>query len=438
MKNVIKSLTFGVVLAATTSIFGQATPETCTPIYDKYIANRKGPELDKFKTAIATAKEYLEKCKDLPENDAVNNYVTKDLPKLEAKVADIEFDENVIKPFNASVPAKNWDVAFSTGKQIIAKNPDFIDVMLVLASIGFDTSSANPPVDKFNADAINMAKMALQKMNEGKPSENYGAFVYTYKTKDCPDGKTNATGWMNYTIGNIMYYRMNQKKDALPYLYKALQVGCETKTAPGFADPIYRAIGAWYIDEFRRLEGDKNKAYDELQLVKVDAPEFPAAEKKYLDLVALQKGYMERVMDAYARASKIAAGGKGTADYKNSLTNRAKEFYGFRYNKDMTGYDAWFAGISAKPFPDPTSAVTPVVEATPATGTATPGTAMTVTNDAPNTASSTDTRPRTATAGTTATKTATTPTTTAASTAKTTTTTKAPAKKPAPKKKGTR
>lgn len=434
MKNAFKFLIFGMMLVSSMAITSIAqTPEECTPIYDKLIANRKGPELEKFKIALAAGKEYLEKCSglDAPE---VKDYVTKQVPKLEVVVRDTE----LYNQFNASVPAQKWDDAFASGRQLIGFYPDSLDIMLVLASIGFDNATAAPPVDKFNGDAINFAKMALQKMNEGKVSDNFGAFVYTYKTPACPDGKTNATGWMNYTIGKIMFDRMNQKKDSLPYLYKATQVGCETKDKIA---EVYRTIGAWYIDEFKRLENDKNTKYAELQtLEKITPPDpkFPEVEKQYNDIVALQKGYMERVMDAYARAYKIAnANPKSDVKYKDALLNNAKKFYGFRYNNDMTGYDAWYSKAIVTAFPDPTSAVTPVVEATPAT-TGTP-TAMTVSSETPaNTAASTDTRPRTAPTTTTAatTKPVTTPATTAATT--TTTAKKAPAKKPAPKKKGTR
>lgn len=413
---------------STTSIFAQATPELCTPIYDKYIANRKGPELDKFKVAVATAKEYLEKCKDLPENEAVNTYVTKDIPKLEVKISDLEYDLNVFKPFDASVKAKDWAKSFSLGKQIIAKSPDDVDVPLILASIGFDNAIAVPPVDTFNAETINMAKLALQKMEQGKGSGTgkFGAYAYTYQTKDCADGKTNATGWMNYTIGYIMFNRMSQKKDGLPFLYKATQFGCETKNDWG----IYRAIGSWYVEETAAMEKTRQEK------IKANADQENEETKA---MYALQKGYTERAIDAYSRAYKIALAapmGKGKKD-SEGYYNRLKSLYTFRFDgTNPTGLDQFIADQVAKPFPNPTTPVTPIVEAPPATGTN--STMTTMTNDAPATA--TDTRPRTApTTGakpTTSAKPTTAPTTAAATT--TAPAKKAPAKKPAPKKKGTR
>ena len=414
------------------------TPEECQAIYDKFLANRKGPELEKYKTALASGKEYLEKCKDGQED--IKEYINKQLPKIETTVRDME----LYGRFNDAVPNKKWDDAFDSGRQLIGLYPDnSLDIMLILASIGFDNANANPAVDKYNGDAINYAKMALQKMEAGKTSETFGAFAYTYKTKDCADGKLNATGWMNWTIGNIMYYRQKQTKDALPYIYKASQVGCETIKN----SEVYRTIGAWYIDEFKKLEDQKNAKYDEMTKAfqtaedakKNNAPNAADLEKaandlkkQYDDIAALQKGYMERVMDAYARAYKVVSP-KADQKYKDSLLNNAKRFYGFRYNNDMSGYDAWYSKAVATSFVDPSTPVVPVVETAPST-TATPS-AMNVSSDSNTNTTTNDTRPRTAPTTTGATTKPAATTTTANSN---TTTKPAPAKKPAPKKKGTR
>ena len=44
-------LTFGV-----TSIFGQDLSKECESIYGEYVANRKGPEIEKFEKAIRFGK----------------------------------------------------------------------------------------------------------------------------------------------------------------------------------------------------------------------------------------------------------------------------------------------------------------------------------------------------------------------------------------------
>lgn len=427
MKTVLKFLTLGLILAAfgvisATSTFAQATLDECNALYnDKFLPNRKGPEIEKFQIAVSAGTEYLDKCKTLEGQEEVKAYIEKQLPNVKSKLEEALWNRDVIDPFNASVPAKNWDVAFDKGKRILGKNPDFIDVMLVLASVGFDNAAANN--DKYNADTISMAKLVMQKLDEGKPSVtgDYGAFAYRYKTTKCTDGKVNATGWMNYTIGYITFYRQKNPKDAAPYLYKATQVGCETKNM----GDIYRMIGSYYIDEFKKLD-DQRIAMIE----KSKTPEKPNGEDtpETKAMLALERGYMERIIDAYYRASKLATDAKN----KDAWLARAKDFYGFRFDK-KDGFDTWVADINTKPFPDPTSAVTPVVvedtKATTTTG------AANVSNDT-TAAPTNDTRPRTAaTTATTAKPNATSSTT---NTATTPATSKAPAKKPAPKKKGTR
>jgi hypothetical protein len=354
MRSVLKFLTPVLIFAAfgaisVTSTFSQSPFEECQTIYQKFLDNRKGPEIFKYETAVAAGKEFLEKCKTLEGQDDVKAYVEKQLPNVQKNLDVAIWNRDVIKPFNDSFAAKNWDVTFAKGKQIVAKQPDFIDVMLVLASVGFDQAAANN--DKYNADTLNMAKQAIQKINEGKPSVtgDYGAgfpggVSYIYKTQNCPDGKVNATGWMNYTIGYINFYRHKNSKEAVPYLYKALQVGCET---PKMGD-IYRMIGAWYVDEFKKIDDERVK--------KIEANGGKDNEET-IAILALERGYMERIVDAYARASKLAR----TPATKDAWLKLAQNFYKFRFNDDMSNFDKWVSESTAKPFTDPTTPVTPVV-----------------------------------------------------------------------------
>lgn len=321
---------------------GQAEKEA---IYKKFTDNFNGKTVEQRKIAIEAGKEYLQKYE--ADNDEVVAYIKRVLPKVEKSIeGDVSAES---KAFNEAVPAKNWDAAFTNGKAILSKAPDNIDVMLVLASIGFDNSVANPPVDKYNTDAINFAKMAIQKIEEGKPSgtQKYGAFAYEYKTDKFPDGKSNALGWMNYTIGSIMFNRLNQKKEALPYLYKATQANSATKN---FAE-IYRLIGSYYLNEYNNIVTDRN--------AKIQANGGKETEETRAAL-GMQYAYADRAIDAYAIAHKIAnANPAEKAEYKTALLNTAKQAYKARFGKDE-GADAYIATQSSKSLVDPGSAVTPV------------------------------------------------------------------------------
>lgn len=404
MKTILKFLMPALLMFAFVSAsapFVSAQNDEQTALYEKFTANYRGPEIEKIKTAIAAGDEYVKKFGSDANNKEITDFINGALPKLKTFVQNRE----QLTTFDTSFRAKNWNEVFSSGKQIVAVNPDQLDVMLVLASIGFDQAAANPAVDTYNADTIAMAKMALQKINEGKasPSGNFGAFEYQYKNTLYSDGKNNAIGWMNYTIGYIMFNRMNQKKDALPYLFKAAQANSATK---GFPE-VYRLIATWYRDEFNRIVEDRK--------AKIDANNGQETDETKASL-ALQYAYAERAIDAYYRAYKVADP-KNTA-FRNALLNTAKEFYKVRFNKDE-GFDAFVAGSTAKPLADPTVAVTPVTLTTAQTSS---GTTSSISSGNADTTGTSARQFAGATVAPAAAK----------------TTAKAPAKKTVTKKKGTR
>lgn len=385
MRNIFKFLMMGLMMiafaaGAATTTFAQDPAAEQQAVYQKFLDNRKGPGVDKFKIAIAAGEEYLQKYGADEANKEIVAYINKLLPQLKKAVGGLE-DSN---RFNTSVPAKNWDDAFASGKELLAQSPDNIDVMLVLASIGFDNATATPPVDKYNADAVNYAKAAIQKINENKPSGtgNYGAFDYVYKNNKYADGKNNALGWMNYTIGKIMFDRMNQKKEALPYLYKATQTPGFIKDSPD----VYVLIGSYYRDEYNRIVADR--------AAKIKAngdKETPETR----DALGMQYAYADRAINAYALAYKTAnANPEVKEPYKKGLMDTSKLFYKARFEKD-DGSDAYIATESAKPLIDPTTEVAPVaVEKLETPITETPATTGTPTAS-PTTSPSTTATPTT-------------------------------------------
>jgi hypothetical protein len=205
---------------------------------------------------------------------------------------------------------------------------------------------------------------------------------------------------------------MNQQKDALSYLYKSSQIGTEKKNDT----TIYTNIGKYYFDEAVRLDTeyrDKRKANNNQ-----DNDETRA-------LLALARGTADRASDAFGRAYRIAAADPKLATLKTNVAKTLTDLYKFRFNladAKQADIDKYVADLVAKPMPDPASAVTPVVEATP---TPTTTTTSTTTTSTPT--------PTTTTTPTPAATTTTTPTPKTTPTTKTTTTVKKPVKK-----KGTR
>lgn len=448
MKTIFRFLALGILMAVfsavtVTSSFAQGDEAADKKkLYDTYIANYDKPEIDKKKIAIDAAKQYVEKYGANAADKEQVDYFKTAIPDLEkgvveqqkleaAKIAGAN-QQKLFTRFDAANKSKNTADLFASGKEILAQKPDFLDVNIVLASAGFDQAIANPPVDTYNNDVINYSKAAIQQIEAGKPSvtKEYGAINYVYKDKD------NALGWMNYNIGYIMYYRQNNKKEALPFLYKATQQNSATKSFPD----IYRAIGAWYLDEAIKIDKDRK--------AKIVA----AGDKdtdETLAMLSMQKGYADRAIDAYARAYKIAKDDKNSKkEFTDNLYSRLKELYVFRYDGKTEGIDQFVAAVQSKPLPDPSTAITPVKDET----TTPPATTSTTTPPA-TTSTTTPAEPATskpATATPTPTKPATTPTkpTSVTTTPKaetsedvnatTTKTNKTKAKKTTPKKKGTR
>lgn len=417
MNTVFKVLALGMMLMAFAVAPAFAQQEECEALYKKFTDNYKGT-LAQRKMAVEGAEQYIAKCAALEGSADIIKYLNeKGLPPLRKK---IEFEDSVAS-FDAAVKdAKNvnTEAAFSSGKRLLAQDPNLVDVMIVLASVGFDQATAATPVNTYNADAINFAKQSIQKIEGGATSKQFGAWGFTYKTKE------NALAWMNYTIGYITYFNQKNKKEALPYLYRATKYETGGKDNPKNNAIVYQAIGDYYKDEYNRLDDERVKLATEAK------DKTPEEAKPILDkakeVLLLQKGYADRMIDAYARARAFSTADKA---YQDSLYNNLKVLYAFRHdNKPTTPLDAYISSVTGKPMPDPTSAVTPVVDTTTTTTATTPTTSSLTSTPT----STTTNNARTSTTDTTVSKQATTTTT------KAKTTTKTPAKTPAPKKKGTR
>ncbi|MEZ5424890.1 MAG: hypothetical protein R2747_01375 [Pyrinomonadaceae bacterium] len=363
MKFFYKTLLLGVFLTALAVVSPTFAQDVCADIeanqalYKVYTDNYKGPiteeTLPAREKAVAAAKEYVEKYANCADFEAQVNYLKTAGPSLAAKIEagkiEIAKQKRYIR-FNQA--AKNGQTAelFEAGKDILKYEPDFLDVIIVLASVGLD-EAADKKNNTYNNEALSYAKSAISKIEGGAESKEYGLFGYIYKTKE------NTLGWMNYTIGYIMYYPQNNKDAALPYFYKATQFNSETKDRYF----IYDLIGDFYAAKASKL-GEEIIALIEAN----EGKETDETKQKF----ALQKGYAERAADAYARAYSLSKTAKPApkADYVSGLKQRLEAFYKFRFITDpetpQTEIDSqltsYVASVSSKPFPSPTSEVQPV------------------------------------------------------------------------------
>lgn len=383
----------GFTAAGGTSIFAQDTPATPTPDPCEATAAVRAPIEEKIRTNYATKDLKLRK----EVNDAGDGYLTTYvndpcesvkgfvtylngyLPGSKKWVKDTEtavIRKVLLDRLNPAVKGSNWDETYASGKELIALEPDSpnaLNAILVLGSIGLDETLKTPRVTKYNDDTLKYARMAIDKLNSGKTSGNFGVGGFNYlvlkpgtKDGDPVASKENALGWMNYTIGAVTYYGLNNKKDALPYLYKATQINSQTKTKP----QVYGILGDYYFDEVVRLgEEIKTKTIAANAANLKETPELNA-------LIALQKGYTERAIDAYARAQNAVPVADAATDpkkkaYRDGIGKRIEDLYKVRFD-NTDGVAVFVKTQLSKPLPDPSVTPTPIVEVEPAP--VTPGT----------------------------------------------------------------
>lgn len=285
------------------------------------------------------------------------DYLNKQLPGIEKRYKDAvakQEEEALVKRFNAALAAKTWDEVYAAGKELLQKNPEqYRPVELVLGSIGYDESYKGN--NKYNDETIRFAKVALSDLEGGKTFSTFSLPGFVFKSKE------DAIGWMNLTIGYIMHVAQKNKTGAAPYLYKATQAASDTAK-----NPIpFELIGSYYFDEL-------NKIVDQIQIKAKDQKDTdpPDVAQKKVDelkaLVAMSNGTAERAMDAFSRAYTLAK----DATYKAKMKKNVEDAYFVRLGKKEP-VDAWIATAVTKPFPNPTTPITPITDPDPVTTTTT-------------------------------------------------------------------
>jgi tetratricopeptide (TPR) repeat protein len=360
MKTIFRFFGTGALTAALVALtavagFGQDAPTGCADIdghnalYTKFTGVYNTKVLADKKAALAVGKEYLEKfggCEAFKDQvDFVKPHVSR-LEKEIDRAAKFERYDNAVK-------AQNPDEIIPAGKDILAFQPDDINIVVPMAlSATYKSSKENNY--KYANDALQYSALALDKIKGGwaftkkdakdKTTPVVGVFDFTYT-------KENVIGELTFAKAYLTYYAKNDKKTALPLYYELSQSG------PFKSDPrIYGTIGDYYVeqgtpigDEIVKLIADQKAATDDAIKIDLDA--------KIKAKIAMFNGYAERALDAYTRAHNAAKAGP----YKDNLYKVMQGLYKRRFEKE-TGLDTFISSTLAKPFPDPTSPVMPVAD----------------------------------------------------------------------------
>jgi hypothetical protein len=363
-RSTIATLIFAAILAlGAVAAFAQdpcTDADGQTKLGDEFRAAYPAKDIPGRQKAIDLGKQFQEKYGSCPSAKELSDYLKTALPKMETNLANMKGaieKTALITKFDSGLKAKNWDDVYSAGQELLTKYPDeFRAAELVLGSIGLDENIDNK-VTKWNQNTLRYARMSLADLESGKTFKTYGVGKFTYKNQ------ADAVGWMNYTIGYILSLDKATKKEGAEYLYKASQAASDTKSNP----VVYQTIGVYYYPDVKALLDEVNA------MIATQSPkDTPEVAQQKVDAIKAKIGILngtaERAIDAYSRAYALAPNTPAGKAYRDGLYKTISDLYKVRFPKGE-GLDAWVKAVPAKPMPDPTTAITPVIDPEPATTT---------------------------------------------------------------------
>jgi len=264
---------------------------------------------------------------------------------------------------------QKYPEAYALGKQILADEPENLNVLVHLGASGYLVAPLKNPT--LTTEAVGHARKALQLLEGGQNLEKWEPLA----------NRDVALAYLNYTIGSLTLEQ--DPAAALKNLIKAAQFETPLKKSPY----TYAYIaGAYETGAYAK----QSEAYKTNFSGKDETPESKLALANINQIV-------DRMIDAYARAVALATDPKfaqAKASWQESLTT----WYKYRNADKTDGMNELVAGILAKPLPPEPTPLTVLPASTPA---ATPAANNATGNGAGTTA---------APAGTTTTKPASTPT----------------------------
>lgn len=314
--------------------------------------------------AINAGKEFLEKFGACEATEEFTKWLKSQLPTWETKYAKFTkdaADAARFKRFDDGIVGEKYEESYAAGREILAADPDNLNIIVPLGTIGlFQSYNKNY---KYNDDTLRYAKIALDKLKAGaastKTNGKYGAFGFEYTKED-------AISELTYAIAYINYWAKNDKKGALPFYYQVTQLPGKNNDEPR----AFQTIGGYYVEEAAKLGEEIAKMIEKQKALPTDEEKL-AMDAQIKEKVGLFNGYTERAIDAFSRAHKVAPTATAAdKTYKEGIFKTIQDLYKRRFDKEV-GLNEYIAAVVAKPFPDPTSAVTPVNDPDPVTTTTT-------------------------------------------------------------------
>jgi hypothetical protein len=237
---------------------------------------------------------------------------------------------------------KKYAEAYALGKEILATEPDNLNVLVDLGANGYLVAQLKNP--SLNADALEYAKKALQQLESGKTLEDWQPLA----------SKDVAVAYLNYTIGTLSLEK--DPAGAVKNLLKAAQFETPLKKSPY----TYAYIaGAYETGPYAKQQEEYQKLYSG----KDETPESKLALANINQIV-------DRMVDGYARAVALAGTDAQFTQAKTGWQESLSQWYKFRHNSTTDGMNELVASVLSKPLPpEPTpltSLPTPAPASTPA------------------------------------------------------------------------
>jgi hypothetical protein len=334
MKTVLRSLAFAALLAtftlpalaqdpaAGTASASAQDDEAKAALYGEFVKLIGVTDAESQRRAHEKGKEYLSRFGN-PTTDAdkqVVNYIRNWVTKYEAAVLEYEFGQAVLNN-----PAR----AFELGRQILASNPDRVDVRLWLAHAGVVNNQKGNK--SLNGEALSHARAALQMIEQGKAPQKWVVW---------PSRDEAVVGLSLYTATLL---NESSPQEAITTLVNAAKADGPVKSDPR----VYALLGTYYYkSEFGKLaEQYKQQCEGKDASAECDA------------LFARVQNSLDHVIDAYARAVAYSKDPKVKANAQKDLTAVYKIRFQNVTNPEPN-IQTLVAGITALPLPQPGEAVT--------------------------------------------------------------------------------
>jgi hypothetical protein len=233
---------------------------------------------------------------------------------------------------------KKYPEAYALGKQILAKEPENLKVLVDLGANGYIIAPLKNP-DLSNA-ALEYARKALQLLDAGKTVEDWSPL----------SGKDSAVAYLNFTIGTLTLEK--EPENALKNLIKSAQFETPLKKSPF----TYAYIaGAYETGAYAK----QSEAYKSLYGGKDETPESKLALANINQIV-------DRMIDGYARAVALAGNDPAFAQQKPVWQESLSSWYKYLHKSDA-GMNEFVASVMSKPLPPEPTPLTVLPPAAPAT-----------------------------------------------------------------------